>query len=237
MDNIESGNSLPECKSYIDIENNYGSVCRVNGLYTVNPIAGGKRLQPAVITLDDGTDLLRSYRPVQEEFGFIGKRVVVTGTVYTDAGQPPEVQQVMSPHIYPESITLAPGEVPHDTTPDTLPTPPLVESATAVTGHQGKWVSLYATLESLSKREDETTWSDCRLRFADGSRLIVEWVSHTRLQKYIPGEITLTLRVSEVTTEDSGMKHITAGMHAVCPGRVERCGMDNYEKPQKKRPF
>src|SRR5215212_6182760 len=62
---------LPLCASRADVERLSGKRVRVEGFYEVEPTPGGKRLQAATINLPDGTRLVRSYRPVPEELGFL----------------------------------------------------------------------------------------------------------------------------------------------------------------------
>jgi len=75
---------LPNISSGKQIEKLHGKKVCVQGRYEVEPFPGGKMLQAVEIVLPDKTRLMRSYRPIPKEFGFIGKEVFVIGTVYAN---------------------------------------------------------------------------------------------------------------------------------------------------------
>ncbi|MCK4764076.1 MAG: hypothetical protein KAW12_17890 [Candidatus Aminicenantes bacterium] len=209
---------LPECAAMEDVERYYGQKVSVKGLYEVDPIAGSKRLQAVCIVLPDGTRLLRSYRPIKEEFRFINKQVIATGTVFTDAGADPHVQQVMAPHITNiESIVLAPGETPYKKTPRELPPLPVIKNREELINRRDCWVQLVGKLLSVSKRLDENIWADADFRLQDGTILKIEWAPYARWRSFAGQETTVTVRIN-IEKEEKGIIYISGIRTDICAG-------------------
>ncbi len=216
--------SLRAVTTMDDVRRHAGERARIEGRYEVTPIAGSKRLQPAVIVLADGERLIRSYRPRPEEYRFLDKRVVIVGIARTDAGQPSNVQQVMAPHIEPETIELAPGETPWPTPPTELPSPPLVSRAQDFRGLHDRWVRIAGVLTSVTERPNDSFWSDAVYTLPDGTRVSQAGVATSRWKKHQGTEVTVVAR-AWIDNQDGVSRYSLTGISEICPGRVERCGM------------
>lgn len=215
-----------ECKSINDVKRHHGKKVLVKGRYEVEPVPGSKRLQAVSIVLPDRTRLIRAYKPVKEEFGYINKQVMVIGMVLADDGESSHVQQVMAPHITNiESITLAPGEIPYQTIPEKIPDLPFIEKKEDLAKWENHWIHLYGRLKSVKKREDESNWANAQFWLPDGTRIIIEWVPFSRWKSFIGNSITITLRLN-LEKEEKGICYLTGGRTALCEGKTCRCGMD-----------
>jgi len=215
---------LPTIKNLQDLRTHAGERARIEGLYEVAPIAGSKRLQPAVIVLSDGTQLIRSYRPVPAEFGLLDRRVVVIGKATLDADQGPDVQQVMAPHVAPERIELAAGEKALDPVPARLPAPPKLTRAEDFERHAGRWVRVVATLKELTELPDEEFWVDATYELADGSQVQQLGVAAKRWRPHLGRQVSVVARAGLVEI-DGQRRLLLTDMSAICDGDVERCGM------------
>jgi len=192
--------------------------------FDIDRIAGSKRFQGCWLRLDDGARLVIGYRAVPEYFGFVDRRVKVTGRRYTN---PPTVQQIGAQHFQLHSIELAPGEQPAVPLPSTLPAPPMVNSAAELLQRDGRWVQLVGTLRSAELRpEDE--WGDAVVVLADGTRILVPDIYTSSLnQRWRPligNTVTVTGLLEKVTGQEPPF--ILTGQRAICPGKTDRCGMD-----------
>ncbi len=103
------------------------------GLLEIAPIVYGKRQQPVTVYTEGNPHLLTMWYE-KEHLRYANKRVVITGN-WADFN--PEGQSFR--YFKTESITLAPGEVPHDNVPDGPPPPPLVRSMTEIAQLKGGW--------------------------------------------------------------------------------------------------
>jgi hypothetical protein len=215
---------LPRIENMSDLQAHAGKRARIEGRYEVAPIAGSKRLQPAVVVLADGTRLLRSYRPLPAEFGFLERRVVVIGRAWTDANQGPDVQQVMAPHVAPDSIALAPGETAWSPVPTELPPPPRVTDRAGHLRHDQRWILLVGRLERLDTKPSEAFWSDAVYRLADGSQVHHATVADSRWRPHLGKTVSVVARAGITGSAQTGRLWLT-GMSAICEGVVERCGM------------
>jgi hypothetical protein len=214
----KTGDGLPRCASSADVERLHGQKVRIEALYDVDPSPAGKGLEAAYLLLDDGTELIRSYRPVPAELGLVEKRVIAVGKVYRDAGQSPHIQQLMAPHFYPDRIEIAPGEAKIDPPPAERPLPPQVTRAADLAGRKHRWVRAAGSVESLTPKGD-SDWSEGRLKLASGDVISISNVYHQHWKELVGTEITVVAKV--LATGESEPPSISVRAH--CKGRVERC--------------
>ena len=202
----------------------YGEQVTFEATYVVAPKAGGKRLQATTLLRDDGEAWIRSYRPLPDEYRFVDRRVVVTGSPYENS---PYVQSVGGTHFEVESIDFAPGETRVEEDPELLPAPPFIRSLGGAEGRAGRWGQCRGQLVRIDPPTEDPGWVDRRsglLRFDDGTELGLTG---------IPGdkEAWTSLVGKPVTLltyfwEDEGV--LVAGANAICEGEAERCGIDEY---------
>jgi hypothetical protein len=207
---------LPKCASSADVDRLHGQTVRIEALYDVDPSPGGKGLEAARLLLDDGTELVRSYRPVPEELGLVEKRVIAVGKVYRDAGQAEHIQQLMAPHFYPDRIEIAPGETKIDPPPAERPLPPQITRAADLAGRRHRWVRATGTVESLTPKGD-SDWSEGKLKLASGDVIAIDNVYHRHWKELVGTEISVVAKVLSAGEPPS----ISVRDH--CKGRVERC--------------
>lgn len=207
---------LPKCASSADIDRLHGQKVRIEALYDVDPSPAGKGLEAAYLLLDDGTELVRSYRPVPAELGLVEKRVIAVGKVYRDAGQAPHIQQLMAPHFYPDRIEIAPGETKIDPPPTERPLPPQVTRAADLAGRKLRWVRATGTVESLTPKGD-SDWSEGKLKLASGDVIAIASVYHPHWKDLVGTEISVVAKVLATGEPPS------ISVRAHCKGRVERC--------------
>ena len=212
--------ALPKCASSADVERLHGQKVRVEALYDVTPVPGGKGLEAAYLVLEDGTELIRSYRPVAEELGFVEKRVIAVGTVYRDAGQADHIQQVMAPHFYPDRIELAEGETKIDPPPAERPPPARITRASDLAGRKQRWVLVTGTLEGLTPHGNGD-WSEGRLKLPSGDAIGLAHVYRPRWEELVGAEITVVAKVLATGERPGEAASISAQAH--CKGRVDRC--------------
>jgi hypothetical protein len=229
-----AADELPVVRSMADVRKFEGQTARIEGRYEVAPIAGSKRLQPVVIVLSDGEQLIRAYRPRPSEFHLLDCRVVVVGKAYTDANQDPNVQQVMAPHVEVDKIALAEGEQPISPHPKELPTPPLIKDRKGFEARDGRWLRLEATLKSVVPMKDESYWSVASLVLPDGSKVQKNYTPASRWEKYTGKQVTVISRA--LVKKVAGKTQLwLSGMAEICPGKVERCGMPREPAPMQKK--
>jgi len=201
-----------------------GELVRHTGRLDMDRLAGGKRLQATVLYLDDGRQVLLSYRPVEKWYKFIDKRVVVQGRHYTN---PPHVQSVRADHFRVSSIALAPGETPHPVAPTKLPTPDTVRTRAELEAHDGRWVQLFATLKTGSRHADDD-WCDAVALLGDGTEVWTSMYksSFNRVWKPLFGKQVTLIGRAHHDKKDAKRPWKLIAQVAVCPGKSERCGMD-----------
>ncbi len=213
----DSAGDLPKITSLALLREHAGVMARIEGRYDVCPVVGSKRLQPVVIVLDDGTRLLRAYRPLPAEFGFIDSRVHLTGRAGLDSGQDEHVQQVETPQILEVSrLELAPGEEALNPVPDSLPAPPRVVDAEGLARRQEFWARVVGVLALLESKPDESFWGRAEIKLEDDSRVTRELVPMSRWKHFRGQQISAVGRVEKT---DSGWTLV--GMGAVCAGDDE----------------
>jgi hypothetical protein len=189
------------------------------GRLEIDPVPGGKRFQGTFVVLDEGDPIMLSYRPVEEYFAFVERRVVIRGEFMER--QPSHVQQVSAPHFRVESIELADGEEPIEPTPEELPAPPVVEDVSALEERAGRWAQIVGTLGAIE--DGPGRWANhSTLTLADDTEVPLESMARGP-SAGLDGEfVTIVGRVSRSEDEP----HLRVGrVVAICPGRASRCGM------------
>lgn len=186
---------LPTCASRADVDRLHCQRVRVEAIYDVDPILGRKG-QPAHLILPDGTMLIREYRPVVAELGFVDKRVVAIGTVARDADQSADVQQMLGPHFSPERIELAPGESPYPVTPTSRPPPPRVSTEEALARRRGLWVQVVGRLGSITPEPDSSSWASAEITVDGGMRVAASSVPLGIWERHRGVEITVVGKVA-----------------------------------------
>ena len=208
-----------------DFEPRFGEPVERQALYVVDPVAGGKNLQAASLRFDDGEVWIRSYRPVAAELQYADKRVVVTGRPYTNS---PYVQSVMGTHFELTSIALAPGEIAWDPVPERIPAPPVVESRRALEARVGLWAHCVGLLTSLEGPSDESPyWGRGVVELADGSAVSMDAIPLGDGVPLVEPGGTVTVLALVLAPAGEGSLPSLGGPVRICPGRVERCLMDD----------
>lgn len=217
--------ALPRCASGADVERLHGRRVIVEGRYEVEPVPGGKRLQAALIVLPDGTRLIRSYRPVPEEYGLVNRRVVAVGTVYRDAGEGPDVQQVRAPHLRPERVNLAPTESPYSPTPPTeLPPPPIVKTAREFDAQADRWVQAWGSLARVTPHQEDALWANAVVKLTDGTDVHVRAVARSRWERHLGTGVTVIGRAQPPVPGEAGRRLVDRV--TVCAGHLKRCDLE-----------
>jgi hypothetical protein len=217
--------ALPRCASAADVERLHGRRVIVEGRYEVEPVPGGKRLQAALIVLPDGTRLIRSYRPVAEEYGLVNRRVLAVGTVYRDAGEGQEVQQVRAPHFRPERIGLAPSESPYYSTPPTeLPPPPVVATARDFDAQADRWVQAWGTLMRVTPHQEDGLWANAVVKLTDGTEVHVRAVALSRWAPHVGQPVTMIGRAEPAVPGEAGRRLVDRA--TICRGHLKRCDLE-----------
>jgi hypothetical protein len=206
-------------------EPRFGEPVEREALYVVAPVAGGKRLQAASLHFDDGEVWIRSYRPVAAELQYAEKRVVVTGRPYTNS---PYVQSVMGTHFELETITLAPGETAWDPIPERIPAPPAVTDRAAIEARVGLWAHCIGTLTAFEGPSDDSPWwGRGVLTLADGSTVSMDSIPFGDGAPQVEQDSEVTALALIIAPEQPGGNPTLGGNLRLCPGRVERCMMDD----------
>ena len=204
----------------------YGPRVVVEARYLVEPAPGGKRLQAGLLRLDSGEEWILSYRPAQDMLPFFEKRVVVEGRTYTPS---PNVQHVMGTHFELESIALAPGESPHDPTPQTLPVPPLVSSLAALVARRWRWVHVQGILTALTPEPSSARWGSAVLQLDSGEQLELQGLRLSDEVRALQGQaVTAMGRVVA--------GHALGGRVKIRSGRVDSCLDAPRPRNRKARP-
>ena len=224
-----SASGLPLVQSLDDVRRYAGQRVEVRGRYEVTPVPGGKGLQPACIVLADGTRLVRSYRPVGDELPFDGLPVRVVGKAYPDAHESPTVQQVMAPHVYVESLSLDPLVSPYSPGETEVRTPPTVQNAAALEPLRDHWVQLFGTLLSVQSPPNDPDWATAVLGLPDGAQIELPMVWAARYRPRIGQPVSVIALVAR-EPRPTGLPQVHASAF-LCPGRIERCGMDGRPSP------
>ncbi len=223
-------------------ETSYGETVSFEALYSVEPVAGGKRFQGSWLTRPDGSRLIASYRPQPEYFAYQGKRVVVTGRPVHHG---PNVQQIAASHFDVKSMELAKSETPYATKPTAILAPPLVDgraalekqlSAPTAPANLGEmkpskslepatgWVRLAGRLRKIEPDEHDYMGT-VTVVFGDGTLVVGNDVVIAPFKPLLGKLITVTTR--DVVHSDAGWRF--GGQHKLCPGAAARC-VDDYQK-------
>ena len=193
-------------------EPTFGERTTVVGVLDMARVAGGKRLQPTVLEPDGGGEvLLLSYRPVAAWYGFVERRVRVTGRPYTPS---PYTQHVNGSHFEVEAVELEDGgEAP---TVDSLPPATKVATLEALPA-PGRWVRIVGTLQPLPSTED--AWTTVTVDLEDGTRFHAD--VRVRQARGHDGKM-----VSCVGQLDVAGTRTLVGQTALCAGDDARCGQE-----------
>jgi len=173
-----------------------------------------------VIVLPDRTRVLRAYRPVSEELGFVDRRVIVVGIILRDAGEGPAVQQVLAPHVRPERIDLAPGEPRPRVAVTELPSPPVAATAAAFDARDDQYVQAWGRLVELRRHDEDAMWANATLALKDGTTVVARAVVHARWEPLLGTPVTAVGLAGRAAGEEPRR---LSGRVAVCAGWVERC--------------
>jgi hypothetical protein len=105
-----------------------------------------------------------------------------------------------------------------------LPAPPVARTAAELAAHDGRWVQVIGTLESVGDDPDSYL-GIARLRLADGTHVLAHSVRNDEWARHQGKLVTVT---SQVVRSESGRpwRFELIGTHAICRGEVARCGMD-----------
>jgi len=201
-------------------EPTYGDPIEREGLFLMEPIAGGKRLQACTIRFADGEEWILSYRANPEFFQYVDKRVRVRGRPYWPSSN---VQHVMGTHFQVEHLELAEGEAPYDPLPTEMPAPPLVRDGDAFDEREGRWAQCVGTLVSLEPEPDTSYWNRGVLRLADNAEVTMSGIpSSEEAWRAHRGKLVTVL--GKVFAGEGG--NLELGARAVCLGEAPRCGME-----------
>lgn len=215
--------------------------------FDIDRFAAGKRFQGSWLITDSGRPLIASYRPIEEHYDKVGKRVIVEGYHYSN---PPHVQQIMAPHFKIISMKLAPGQIPATSDAGQLPASPQLANMQALEAHLNRWGQVHATLTKIESLD----WSYDLTFSVDGGEVKL-LLSKSRLARELPKELsplddkigqkfTVVGRVvtnAEETNsprlldsnqpieapqdKEASTPHIILGGSAwMCSGHVEACG-------------
>ncbi len=196
-------------------------IVRFEARLDMERLPAGKRFQGTILYREGRSDLVVSYRPMEEYFRFVDKRVVVEGYHYSN---PPHVQQIMADHFAITAVELAPGETPRDPIPTTLPVPPWVRTGPEVAARAQRWAQCAGTLTEARKNPDDD-WCKARLTLADGTQLEATLYISTLKAEWEPlvgRAVTVLGRIGEAPID--GVWPF-ASPTAVCEGEVSGCGM------------
>jgi hypothetical protein len=217
MINKDKAEELPRCASLADVMSLHGQRVQLQGLYDVARVAGSKRLQPATIRLNDGTSLLRAYRPVPDEFNLLERKVKVIGTVSSGANPDPMVQQVVAPSVRPEQLKLREGEAPYPVDPPgVLPLPPEARDLDDLAARLGLWVRVRARLDALEAHENDPMWGTATLGLADGGVIRIPMTS-TNLWDGLKGQVLRVVGQLAQQAPAPGTPHTLFGPTRISP--------------------
>jgi hypothetical protein len=180
----------------------WGDPVELRGTLEVDPVAGGKRLQPTWLVVEDRRRLILSYRAEARFLPFLDKRVVVTGRPYTPG---PDTQHVGADHFSAATVTLAPGETPHHPPLQEVPPPPLVRTRPEVEARDGRWARVVGTLEDLSPMPGDHPWCRASLRLGDDAVVTATYVPRSPWAPFLGQRVAVLARLSRGTDGAVGM--------------------------------
>lgn len=184
------------------------------GVFDIDRVAGGKRLQASTLAADDGTRYILSYRPMPEHFDKVEKRVVVRGFTYA-----PQGQAVMAEHLRALSIRLADDESPYASPPTALPTAPIARSGAELRAREGRWVQAVGVLVGATPTTDR--WRAVTLRLDDGATVEVIEAESIVDRIYRPRFGARVTVLGRLFDDDGTLRF---GRVLVCDGEVAECG-------------
>jgi len=103
-------------------------------------------------------------------------------------------------------------------------TPPTVASAAEIEQHRDHWVQLFGQLVSVQPAANDPFWATAVLGLADGSRVELSTVPTSRYRPLVGQPVSLIALVAR--EQPPGAMPQAQPSAALCPGHVERCGMD-----------
>jgi len=155
----------------------------------------------------------------------VNRRVVAVGTVFRDAGEGPEVQQVRAPHFRPERINLAPSESPYYSSPPAeLPPPPVVATAPEFDAQADRWVQAWGTLVRVTPHQEDAFWANALVKLTDGTEVSLRAVTRARWEQYVGAAVTVIGRAAPAVPGEAGRRLVDRS--TVCPGHLKRCDLE-----------
>ncbi len=211
-------NKYPVCKSILDIKKYHGKVVFIEGMYEIDPVPGSKRLQACSVVLPDGERLIHLYRPNSEVVNFNGKKIIAIGRVFTDANQPPHVQQVMAPHIMElrmEVVSSIEKSV-------KLKKESLISSINGLKNNLNNWILLYGELNSLKLDKCDKVLATAFITLESGEQVSFKLVPLILWEGFLNKKITVLVKVSKI-----GLKGevFINNIKSVCKGKKNKCGL------------
>jgi hypothetical protein len=219
--------NLPQITTLEDIKKHAGEQAIIKGRFDVDRIKPIGKGGPFVyIVLSDQTHLVYQYSARhmdRAELAFVDKKVSILGKAYPNANQPPDVQQLMAPHIFPEKIELEVGETPYATAPTEIPALSIAENKAQLEARAGHWVQARGTLSNLQKSE---YWVNATLTLADNTAIQVSSLRES-LAKNFDGKSVLLVGMF--------VDGSFSGQIDLCDGALPSCEMPPLERQKTKK--
>lgn len=186
----------------------------VEGTYEIEPLrprAGHKGGNLTWIVLDDGTRVSRSYGAIRDEYGYVDRRVLATGTI-TSGPPNPNLQSLLAPHIIVETVALESGVGPSLTI---LPAPPIASTTPALGARMDRWVQIIGKPGAVGSFALDDG-GVVRVEDCDAS----EWTPLLGRRATLNGQLAM-----EKGPGAYALDFVIRGRHALCAGVEPRCGM------------
>ena len=194
--------------------------------FDIDRTSGGKGFQGSWLEREGQPSLVCSYRPMEEYFAFVDKRVVARGYHYSN---PINVQQIGADHFNLISLKLADGETPREPPPSELPVPPWVDNRAAFEARKGRWVQIFALLEEGKKKKDKDLYH-VTLKIADGTSIRAIIYTHNFTPSWAPRLGTLVSVLGTAHIREDGTLAISPPRYSICDGKVSGCGMNRVRR-------
>ncbi len=206
---------LADVRTRDELAREAGHRVRLHGVYEIEPLAIKGRVVSLVLV--DGTRVIRSYAPIDDEIRLADRKVIATGVVY--AGPPPRYKEALAgPHVDVDQLELAPGEKAIEPAPTEIPAPPMASAAPALATRLDRWVQLVGRLDAIDPRGEAT------LRLSDGAFVRVENVAIAHWSAHVGTIVTVVGRVEVDRAASSfALSLVIRSRAAICPGVVPRC--------------